>query len=267
MCPTKNKRNNNYFQNINNDDINDDLSLNDGENTKIVAFGYFDRKNTNFGATSQANTTLRYNENKVANSVEFPKLNKTNYTETLYSLKSQNNASPHDRIMKTLEKKNKKKNKNNSMSENENNVRSQELAIYKEVNPKQQPLKDVRQGRNNLTNQKKFYEITTIEEDDESFSSTNYRNIGLGKKRGIERYKHINSDLDKVIPPEKSNKSQYYKDEKYINKRGLSVRNCNTIATIETTNDMNHYKKKKGSLTRSGYDSPDNENIKNKSSK
>jgi len=100
-------RNNNFFKS-NSEDLSYDMSSQEITNRKLVPIGYFDQSPGTISSVSQAHTSTRYNENIVSNSIEFPKLNRTIHSETLYSLKSQDNKSPHDRIMRSLEKQKKK---------------------------------------------------------------------------------------------------------------------------------------------------------------
>lgn len=81
---------NNFFR-TSSEDLEEYNSLRDSEpmGRKLVPVGYFDQDNKGHNSPSQANTTSRYNDGKMVHSVEFPKLNKTIRSETLYSLKSQ----------------------------------------------------------------------------------------------------------------------------------------------------------------------------------
>jgi hypothetical protein len=245
IVPSDNKRRNNNFFKANTDDLVHEASFQDPNDHKIVTMGYFDKNDSGFASPSQANTTSRYNDNRVMNSVEFPMLNKTNYTETLYSLKSQSNTSPHDRIMQTIERRKRKKGATKSMAENDsNNIKSQELAVYKDVKNKPSIKQRGHKRNHEATNQKQFYEITTIEEDDESHSSTNYHNLGLSKKHAMERYNNANADLNTIEPPTKPSKGGYAS----MKPRGLSVRNNKTNPPIETSTNKNHFQKQKGSI-------------------
>lgn len=103
-----NKRNNNFIQTSSEDMHRPDPIYEATSEQRMVPMGYFDRSPNTMSNLGDANTTSRHQQNKIINSVEFPQLNKTLRTETLYSLKSQQNASPHARIMQTLEKRKKK---------------------------------------------------------------------------------------------------------------------------------------------------------------
>lgn len=240
------QRNNNYFK-MNEPENAKNESFEDPESLKLVPVGYFGKPAGGLESPSQANTTSRYNDNRVMNSVEFPQLNKTNYTETMYSLKSQSSVSPHDRIMQTLERKKRKKN-TKSMAENEFNVKSQELTVYKEPHNTQPGYGQQRSHkRNKDKNQKQFYEITTIEEDEESQGSTNYHNLGLSKKKNqMVRY-DPNVDLQGHVSPSKPSKGGY---ASMMKPRGLSVRQHKTSENIDAAPSANHFNKHKGSISK-----------------
>lgn len=230
------------------DENYNDTSYQDQSARKIVPYGYFDSNHDDSGITSQANTTSRHNDNQMLTSIELPNLQKTNYTETLYSLKAKTNGSPHDRIMKTIEKRKNKRNAK-SMALNENNVKSQEIVIYKGPSDQKMPLiKQSNHQRNNANlSNKMFYEITTIEENDEnhSTSTTQYHNLGLSKKDKMQRYNKINSDLENVVPKSKPQKNGYVNQHK---PRGLSVRDHQSLDSIDDLTQKNHFEKPKASI-------------------
>lgn len=103
-----NKRNNNFMHTSSEDMHRADPIYEHNREQRMVPMGYFEKSPNTMSSLGEVNTTSRHKQNKIINSVEFPQLNKTLRTETLYSLKSQQNASPHARIMQTLEKKKKK---------------------------------------------------------------------------------------------------------------------------------------------------------------
>lgn len=167
----------NNFLNTKTDDMTTDLSFKDPTlERKLVPLGYFDRSPNTVASPSDLNTTSRYSENKIASSVEFPHLNRTLRTETLYSLKSQQNTSPHARIMQTLEKK--KINKAvKKLPDSNQNVRSHENLIQINKKIKSVPVaKNANVTRNAHNNTKQYYEITTIDEDDESSTQQQFYN-------------------------------------------------------------------------------------------
>ena len=100
----KKQKNKNFFRN-NTDDLTSESSFHDPTiERKMVPIGYFERTESSFGTPNDVNTAHRNADNKVANSVEFPQLNRTLKTETLYSIKSQQNSSPHARMAQSMEK-------------------------------------------------------------------------------------------------------------------------------------------------------------------
>ena len=100
----KKRKNKNFFRN-NTDDLTSESSFHDLTlERKIVPLGYFERTESSFGNPNEINSAHRYTDSKVSNSVEFPQLNRTLKTETLYSIKSQQNSSPHSRMVQSMEK-------------------------------------------------------------------------------------------------------------------------------------------------------------------
>lgn len=97
---------NNQMLKIKADKISQDISYQESEDSELVPFGYFNKNQDSFGSPVHAYSTSRHDDNRITSSIEFPQLNKTIRSETLYSLKSQTNASPHDRIMKSLQRRN-----------------------------------------------------------------------------------------------------------------------------------------------------------------
>lgn len=78
--------NNNLFKSTS-DGFDDENSVFDVHDRKLVPMGYFDKSpNT----VSEINTTSRFNENRMA-TIELPMLHNTLRTETLYSIKSMQN--------------------------------------------------------------------------------------------------------------------------------------------------------------------------------
>lgn len=183
----------------------------DGQNdSRLVPMGYFE-KIPNTGSVSEVHTSTRFNENKIVSNIELPKLNKTIRSETLYSLKSQQNSSPHARIMQTLEKRKKKK---AVMPDSNMNIKSQDNLIKpKKTSPM---LSKNRANRNNHNNTKQFYEITTIEEES---TSQNFNQSGkkstYGKKQN-NRYQSLNPDLSRDM-------GRNYDMEKSEHKRNVSL--------------------------------------------
>jgi hypothetical protein len=100
----KKQKNKNFFKN-NTDDLTSESDFHDPTlERKLVPMGYFERTESSFGNPNETNNAHRYTDNKVSNSVEFPQLNRTLKTETLYSIKSHQNASPHSRMVQSMEK-------------------------------------------------------------------------------------------------------------------------------------------------------------------
>lgn len=167
----------NNFLNTRTDDISSELSFKDPTlERKLVPLGYFDRSPNTVASPSDLNTTSRYSENKIVSSVEFPNLNRTLRTETLYSLKSQQNISPHARIIQTLEK-HKKTKAVKTMPDSNQNVRSHENLIQISKKIKSVPIpQNANATRNMHNNTKPHYEITTIDEDDESSTQQQFYN-------------------------------------------------------------------------------------------
>jgi hypothetical protein len=197
------KRNNNLFQ-TQSDDFNDNNVFNDGTEGRMVPVGYFNKGPNSMANPSEVNTTSRLSDNNIVSTIGFPKLNNTIRTETLYSIKSQANNSPHARIMQTIEKRKKKKHVNPMVTNSPVNKpthalppRSKHVTHTKNFKPKG--------GRNTEgNNSKQHYEITTIVEDDESstqhFTRTQQRSMqeGSGYAKQNGRYKSLNPDLEKV---------------------------------------------------------------------
>ena len=85
---------------------------------RLVSLNHFDKTDNKFLVPSSQNSLHHYSDAKVSSSVEFPQLNRTMKSETLYSLKSQKNCSPHSRIMQGVERKIKKALKTHADFEN-----------------------------------------------------------------------------------------------------------------------------------------------------
>ena len=75
---------------------------------KMVPVGYFENQSVSNKISTKFNSTSRHQDNSMLNNVVLPKLNRTTKNETLYSIKSKKNSSPHARMMQSLKKKKKK---------------------------------------------------------------------------------------------------------------------------------------------------------------
>lgn len=152
------------------------------------------------GENNEFNVTSRHPENAILSPIELPKLHKTIRSETLYSIKSQKNTSPHARMMQSIEKK-RKKEKPVPVPESVQSVRSHESLM-----PTKYPVnvKDV--TSRNLNNSNKIYEITTIDEREETSSQNMTQrapkmsnSYAGGYAKNSKRYRHMNPDLKNII--------------------------------------------------------------------
>lgn len=152
------------------------------------------------GENNEFNVTSRHPENAILSPIELPKLNKTIRSETLYSLKSQKNVSPHARMMQSLEKR-KKKEKPVPVPDSVQSVRSHESLV-----PTKYPVNFKDATSRNLNNSNKIYEITTIDEREETSSQNMTQrppkmsnSYAGGYAKNSKRYKHMNPDLKNII--------------------------------------------------------------------
>lgn len=205
---SKNKQRNNNFLKTNSEDMNPESTLYEpGMGKHMVPLGYFDRSPQTFNANSEQNVTSRLTDNKIVSSVEFPNLHKTLRTETLYSLKSQQNTSPHARILQTLEKN--KKNKIPKPVPNTSLSTVNKESIKKNKSMTQVNKKDKKATRNESNNTKQYYEITTIEEDEENSTQNQFNKMqssqaptkGYAQMYQNSRYNSVNNDINEVIHP------------------------------------------------------------------
>jgi hypothetical protein len=197
----------------------------------MVPLGYYENVGNSNRSGSDINSsvaghnyTSRDAENRLMTNTEFPKLNKTITSETLYSLKSAGNRSPHSRILQSLDKLKKKPKK--VTPETNNMIRespSQKEPIVKNI-PKYKPTQFTR-NKNHKT--KQSYQITTIDESEENSTKGLTKNqkasgrIGISKSivKHNHRYKsmnpdvgrqEINSDID--IPRTSPSETEYHQN-------------------------------------------------------
>lgn len=182
------QRNNNFFRSTDYVDGAEPYFEHVNEN-KLVPMGYFERSPNSMGPISELNSTSRYTENRIVSHTEFPKLNKTIRSETLYSLKSQLNSSPHSRILQSLEKRKKKPKMpipetSDNMREGQNRAQANNIPKYKPKNG----------TRNKHNNSKQFYEITTIEEGEETstqdFNNSQRVSGALANSKSVQKHNY-----------------------------------------------------------------------------
>jgi hypothetical protein len=190
------QRNNNFFRSTNNID-KQETYYDDMNENKLVPTGYFERSPNSMGPVSDLNSTSRYTENRIVSHTEFPKLNKTIRTETLYSIKSQLNSSPHSRILQSLEKR-KKKPKMSIPDTNDNlkEGQGQNRALANNI-PKYKPKNATRNKHNNS---KQFYEITTIEEGEETstqdFNKSQRVSGAMANSKSVQKHNYRYNSMD-----------------------------------------------------------------------
>jgi hypothetical protein len=206
----------------------------------MVTLGYYENPENSHRSGSNINSSVAgYNytsrdaENRLMTNTEFPKLNKTITSETLYSLKSAANSSPHSRILQSLDKLKKKPKKltletHNMMRESP----SQKEPIAKNI-PKYNPTQ---YNRNKNNNSKQSYEITTIEESEENSTKGLPKNQKTPARMGISKslvkhnhkYNSINPDVGRQV-------------------QNIDV-DIPSTSPSETEHHQNNFKKLKGSI-------------------
>ena len=149
-------QNNNFVGSVKAIDSKSSVGTGVGE-TQMVPMGYFEHQSY---SNNGLNSTARQPDNSMLSNSILPKLNKTIRNETLYSIKSKTNSSPHARMMKSLQKISKKK--PNPIPSTVNSFQDQDnLKKTKfDKNKQETSIKEF--------NSNKYYEITTIEEDEEA---------------------------------------------------------------------------------------------------
>lgn len=126
------------------------------------------------------------------------------------------------------------------------NAKSQEIVVYNENSQNHIPLIKNRNLDHKELSKKQFYEITTIEEDEESQGSTNYHNLGLGNQKGMRRYGDLNSDL---LPTDHQSTKVPLSDKQ--KPRGISVRKHQTHDPIDESPEINLVNPKQKSVAAS----------------
>jgi len=125
------------------------------------------------------------------NNVVLPKLNRTTKNETLYSIKSKKNSSPHARMMQSLKK---KKNKSKPIPETVDSFKEKSKVKQSRFT---KPKKEISIKE---WNSNQYYEITTIEEDKEG-SLQNFRKSQKSKiTQGYAENLHKNSQYGRMNP-------------------------------------------------------------------
>jgi hypothetical protein len=171
----------------------------------MVPLGYYENLGNSNRSGSDINSsvagqnyTSRVAENRLMTNTEFPKLNKTITSETIYSLKSAGNSSPHSRILQSLDKlKQKPKKVIPQVNEMMRESPSQKVPKYKPT----------QFTRNKNPNTKQSYEITTIDESEENSTKGLTKNqkasgrIGVSKSKAKHnhRYNSMNPDVGRQI--------------------------------------------------------------------
>lgn len=148
--------------------------------------------------------------------------------------------------MKSIERKNKKKEaKARALQEKREMPTTKEVAIYKKRKP---PIgRHKRAPRNDAANEnktKQFYEITTIEEDEESNSTTgNYHSLASGK-RNNKRYL---TDPDQLRVSQNRTGNQHKLPE--LGQKGEhKTTRLKLSHSISSDADDSHFKRPKNSL-------------------